>query len=106
MRTCREAAEAIIGTGRISGGEPDRGSAVQIRFLSGGNLRGGDPVRMPPISSGEGESQEARAQQHKARRSQRQEPAGNCILVAHITPATLATLDAGPNCLKFSERPS
>jgi hypothetical protein len=35
------------------------------------------------LGSGKGESQQARAQQHDARRGQRQESAGNCILVLH-----------------------
>jgi hypothetical protein len=44
--------------------------------------------------SGQGECQEARTQQHEARRGQRQKSAGNDIVVLHVTPATL---DAGPN---------
>ena len=44
--------------------------------------------------SGQSECQEARAQQHNARCGEGQESAGNCILVAHDTPATR---DAGPN---------
>ena len=39
-------------------------------------------------ASGESEGQEAGAQQHEACRGQRQESAGNCILVAHDSPAT------------------
>src|SRR4051812_10265851 len=38
--------------------------------------------------SGQGECQKARAKEHKARRGQRQESAGNDIMVAHVTPAT------------------
>lgn len=44
--------------------------------------------------SGQGKGQETGAQQHEACRGEREESAGNCILVAHETPATS---DAGPN---------
>lgn len=44
--------------------------------------------------SGKGEGQKAGAQQHEARRGEGQKSAGNDIVVAHGSPATL---DAGPN---------
>jgi hypothetical protein len=51
----------------------------------------------------EGESQQARAQQHKAGCGQREESVGDQIVIAHDTPATL---DARPNLLKLSEHAS
>ena len=48
----------------------------------------------------ERESDQARAQQHKARCGQCKEPVGDNVVVAHVTPTTL---DARPNLLKLSE---
>jgi hypothetical protein len=48
----------------------------------------------------ERESQQARAQQHKAGCGQREESVGNKVVITHDTPATL---DAHPNLLKLSE---
>jgi len=39
------------------------------------------------VSSAEGESQQARAQQHKAGRCQREESIGNQIVIVHDEPA-------------------
>jgi len=77
---------------RVRAPEPAAGSAAEGRVLKlevitarFGSGRSG---------SGQGERQEARAQQHDARCGKRQESAGNCILVVHDTPASR---DAGPN---------
>jgi hypothetical protein len=48
----------------------------------------------------ERERDQARTQQQKAGRGQCQEPVGDNVVVAHVTPATL---DARPNLLKLSE---
>ena len=48
----------------------------------------------------ESESEQARAEQHEARRSQRQESTGDIVTITHCTPAVP---DAGPNNLKLSE---
>jgi hypothetical protein len=50
-----------------------------------------------------GECEQARAEQHEARRRQCKETAGNEVLIAHGTPTTL---DARPNLLKISESAS
>jgi hypothetical protein len=50
----------------------------------------------------ERESQQARAQQHKAGSGQCKEAIRDNVVVAHVTPATL---DARPNLLKLSESP-
>jgi hypothetical protein len=55
---------------------------------------------MTPAGLAKSESEQARAQQHEARRSQRQESAGDKITITHGTPAIP---DAGPNYLKISE---
>jgi hypothetical protein len=48
----------------------------------------------------ERQSEQARAQQHKAGRSQREEAVGHEVMVTHGAPVAL---DAGPNSLKISE---
>ena len=48
----------------------------------------------------ERESQQARAQHHKAGCGQREEAIGNKVVITHDTPSTL---DARPNLLKLSE---
>jgi hypothetical protein len=60
---------------------------------------------MAPAGLAERESEQARAQQHEARRCQRQESAGNIITITHFTPAVPdpAVPDAGPNYLKISQ---
>ena len=55
---------------------------------------------MAAVELAESESEQARAQQHEARRCQRQESAGDIITITHGTPAIP---DAGPNYLKLSE---
>jgi len=49
------------------------------------------------IPLAESESDQARAQQHKAGCGQCEEPVRDNVVVAHVTPATFATLDARPN---------
>src|SRR5262245_7888539 len=90
--TAPRARIAAIRSMRGRGPVPAVGSAAEGRVLKPeviaarfGSGRSG---------SGQGEGQEARAQQHDARCGQRQESAGNCILVAHETPAPR---DAGSN---------
>ncbi len=55
------------------------------------------------IASGEGEREQARAQQHETGCSQREESVGDKIVIAHDTPATS---DARPSSLKLSEQAS
>jgi len=51
----------------------------------------------------QGECEQARAEQHEARRRQCEETAGNEVMISHDTPVTL---DARPNLLKISESAS
>jgi hypothetical protein len=57
-------------------------------------MRGRSNCEATATASAKGEGYQAGAQQHEARRGQRQKSPGNRILVAHDAPATL---DAGPN---------
>jgi hypothetical protein len=55
---------------------------------------------VPPITLAEGDSQQTRAQQHKARRRQSEKTVGYKVMITHGAPATR---DAVPNLLKISE---
>ena len=55
---------------------------------------------IPPPASGEGESQQARAQQQEAGCRQCEKTVGYQIMSTHVAPVAL---DAGPNSLKLSE---
>jgi hypothetical protein len=55
------------------------------------------------VSSAERESQQARAQQHKAGHCQREESIGNQIVIVHDKPAVW---DARPNLLQRSKQAS
>ena len=48
------------------------------------------------VELAEGDSEQARAQQHKAGRSQGEEAVGHEVMIAHVAPVTL---DAGPKML-------
>ena len=54
-------------------------------FFVGDRLRGARTSEV--VSSAERESQQARAQQHKAGRCQREESIGNQIVIVHDKPA-------------------
>jgi hypothetical protein len=54
----------------------------------------------PPTGLAKCNSEQARTQQHKTGRGQREESVGNEVMITHCAPTAR---DAGPNLLKISE---